>query len=157
MRRGGRVAIVSTFETFAAEVRPRLEHALSAAFGVDRGVEAAAEAMAYGWRHWDRIAAFTNPAGYLYRVGHNHALKQARHPIRLPRPEQSEMPWIEPGLPAALENLPEMQRSCVLLVHTFGYSLAEVAELLEVSKPTVQTHVRRALASLRKSLGVTDV
>ena len=50
-----------------------------------------------------------------------------------------------------------MQRSCVLLVHTFGYSLAEVAELLEVSKPTVQTHVRRALASLRKSLGVTDV
>ena len=43
----------------------------------------------------------------------------------------------------------------VLLVHTFGYSLSESAELLGVAKGTVQTHLDRGLAHLRKAMGVT--
>ncbi|MCP3938047.1 MAG: hypothetical protein GY708_22090 [Actinomycetia bacterium] len=144
------------FEEFVRSVERRLEHALVAAFGVDIGLDAAAEALSYGWQHWDRISAMENPAGYLYRVGHNHASKAVRRPTRLPRPEQSEMPWIEPALPDALDNLPEKQRVAVLLVHTFGYSLAEAADVLGVAKGTLQTHVARGLANLRKTLGVTN-
>ena len=54
---------------FAREVEPRLRYALVAAVGQDLGQDAACEALAYGWRHWDRIRDLENPAGYLYRVG----------------------------------------------------------------------------------------
>jgi DNA-directed RNA polymerase specialized sigma24 family protein len=40
-----------------------------------------------------------------------------------------------------------MQRSVVLLVHTFGYSLSETAALLGVAKGTAQTHIERGLVS----------
>jgi DNA-directed RNA polymerase specialized sigma24 family protein len=40
-----------------------------------------------------------------------------------------------------------------LLVHCFGWTLTEVAELLELSKNSVQTHVERGLERLRNDLG----
>jgi len=43
---------VSEFELFALDVEPRLRRALVAAYGSDRGREAAAEALAYAWEHW---------------------------------------------------------------------------------------------------------
>jgi len=94
-----------------------------------------------------------NPAGYLYRVGQTHA---SRHDeaVVLPQPTAESAPWVEPGLPAALETLTEAQRTAVLLVHTFGHSLSEAADTLGVTKSTVQTHVNRALQQLRRELGV---
>ena len=67
--------------------------------------------------------------------------------------EQSS--WYEPRLAVAVAALPERQRMAVLLVYGFGWSLSEVAELLGLSKSTVQTHVERGMASLRAGLGVT--
>jgi DNA-directed RNA polymerase specialized sigma24 family protein len=43
----------------------------------------------------------------------------------------------------------------VMLVHCFEWTMAEVAEVLQVSKSTVQTHAERGLASLRDRMGVT--
>ena len=142
------------FESFVVESEPRLKRALVAALGVDRGLEAAAEALAYGWEHWDRLRTMENPTGYLYKVGRSRGGVDWR-PIALPPPSADAPPWIEPGLPAALAGLPEGQRTSVMLVHTFGYSLAEAAEVLGVSKSTVQTHVERALDRLRIELGVS--
>ena len=45
-----------------------MRHALMAALGAEVGVEAASEAMAYSWEHWDRVGGMENPGGYLYRV-----------------------------------------------------------------------------------------
>jgi DNA-directed RNA polymerase specialized sigma24 family protein len=45
----------------------------------------------------------------------------------------------------------------VLLVHGFGYSVREVAEILDVSPSTVQRNADRALSGLRDSLGVSHV
>lgn len=143
-----------TFESFVARVRPVLTRALVAGFGVDSGTEAAAEAIAYGWEHWDRLRAMDNPAGYLFRVGQTKAAS-SRQPLGLPAPDPVKAPWIEPGLPAALERLTEAQRTAVLLVHTFGYSLTEAATTMGVSKSTIQTHLDRGLGGLRRDLGVT--
>ncbi|MEM8708987.1 MAG: hypothetical protein AAGE98_21175 [Actinomycetota bacterium] len=59
----------STFATFFAEAEPKLRPALIARYGGELGRDATAEALAYGWQHWDRVAAMDNPVGYLYRVG----------------------------------------------------------------------------------------
>jgi hypothetical protein len=41
-----------------------------AAYGVEVGVDAAAEAMAYAYAYerWHEVSAMSDPAGYLYRV-----------------------------------------------------------------------------------------
>jgi DNA-directed RNA polymerase specialized sigma24 family protein len=56
-----------------------------------------------------------------------------------------------------LTALSEPQRVAVFLVHGFGYSVREVAELLDVTPSTVQRNADRALAGLRDSLGVSHV
>lgn len=141
-----------TFEGFLAAHGGRLRFALVAAYGPEAGADAAAEAIAYGWEHWDRFAAIANPAGYLYRVGQTAARKGRRRHGYLPTPPATELPDFEPALVPALERLSEMQRVCVLMVHALGYPLTEVADLLDVDVSTVRTHCRRAIDRLRRSL-----
>jgi RNA polymerase sigma factor (sigma-70 family) len=74
--------------------------------------------------------------------------------MHLPVVEVGREPWIEPGLPSALEQLPERQRTVVALLHGMQWSMSEVAEHLGISKATVQKHADRGLAKLRKKLGV---
>jgi RNA polymerase sigma factor (sigma-70 family) len=64
------------------------------------------------------------------------------------------LPWIEPGLPKALSGLSERQREVVMLLHCFEWTLGEVADLLGMSKGSVQVHDRRGMARLRRELGV---
>jgi len=144
------------FTAFVASSERGIRLALSAAFGSERGREAAAEALAYGWEHWDRIAVMGNPAGYLYRVGRDRArrMSQSRNLALAPVRAAGGDVWVEPGLPAALAGLPERQRVAVALVHGHGWSMSQVAELLGVSKGTVQSYVERGLKRLRRDLGV---
>lgn len=141
-----------SFSEFVAIVEPRLRIALAAGLGQDRGREAVAEALAWGWEHWDRLAPMENPVGYLYRVGRSK-VKVPRRPVLAPVPVGGQ-PRIEPGLPRALAALTERQRVVVVLVHGFDWPHAAVADLLGVDTPTVATHLRRALNKLRKSLKV---
>jgi DNA-directed RNA polymerase specialized sigma24 family protein len=146
---------VDGFVEFVETNESRLRHALTAAFGYEAGKEAAAEALAYGWEHWERVRAMANPIGYLYTVGRSkgrRALSFAR-PVFPPIPED-RTPWFEPGLPAALARLAEKERTVVLLLHGYGWHMSEVAETLGVSKSTVQTHAERGMRKLRRKLGV---
>lgn len=124
---------VASFERFVLRHELGLKRALVAAVGLEAGLDAAAEALAYGWEHWDRLEEMENPAGYLYRVGRSHARPRGARVVQLPKADDPGLPWVEPALPDALARLPEMQRSTVLLVHTFGYSLSETAALLGVA------------------------
>lgn len=82
-----------------------------------------------------------NPAGYLWGVGRNHARRMRPRRVVLPHARVDAMPWIEPSLASALARLSEGQRVAVMLVHGLGWTYGEVAELLGVSRGTVQTHV----------------
>src|SRR6266496_4311314 len=62
----------------------------------------------------------------------------------------------EPGLPKALAALSQRQRLAVVLVHGYGYTLREVAELIGTRPTTVQNHLSRGLSRLRTLLGVDD-
>lgn len=145
-----------SFEDFVREVEPALRRALVARYGAQTGREATIDALSYGWEHWDRISTMENPAGYLYRVGQTRARRSwpVRH--RFPATQRVEMPWVEPALPGALRSMSPKQRQTVVLVHGFGYTHAEVADLLGISRSTVQNHVERGLARLRERLEVHD-
>lgn len=143
-----------TFEEFAARDGARLRAGLVAAYGPDVGADAAAEALAYGFEHWGRLGSMSNPAGYLYRVGQTEARRHFRPVAFLPVQPAPGLPDFEPGLAPALENLTESQRVGVVLVHALGWTLAEVAQLLDVDVSTVRTHVARAMKKLRAELEV---
>jgi DNA-directed RNA polymerase specialized sigma24 family protein len=70
-----------SFTEFVIATELLLRRALTAAFGPERGREAAAEALACGWEHWDRIQGMANPAGYLYRLGRDRARRMAHQHI----------------------------------------------------------------------------
>lgn len=53
---------VVSFESFAIEHGPRLRAGLVAAYGPDVGLDAAAESMAYGFEHWQRLSTMGNPS-----------------------------------------------------------------------------------------------
>jgi RNA polymerase sigma factor (sigma-70 family) len=52
-----------------------------------------------------------------------------------------------------LRSLSQRQRTAVVLVHGFGWTLREVAEIMGTKITTVQNHVERGLAKLRTELG----
>ncbi len=146
---------VDTFTEFVRLRESGLRRALTAGFGSDVGREAAAEALAYAWQHWDRLQSMANPGAYVFRVGQNKARKQVKRSRWLSRDEiVFTEPWAEPGFGPAWRSLSDRQRTVVGLVHGFDWSLSEVADLLGISKGAAQTHENRAMRKLRRDLGV---
>lgn len=147
------------FERFVREVEPRLRRALVAAYGPQAGRDAAVDALAWAWSNWARVERLDNPAGYLYRVGQTKA-REGRRPLRVVTPEVvtggDGTPWVEPSLEPALLALTEQQRVAVVLCHGFQWTHREVADLLDLSPSTVQNHVERGLANLRRALEVSN-
>ena len=152
-----RVESTQTFAVFHASAEPRLRRALIARYGGEVGREATAEALAYAWEHWDRLQTMANPLGYLYRVGQSRSRRLWPRRAVFDTDDGAALPWIEPGLPAALNRLSARQRQVVVLIHGFDHTHQEVADLLGISRSSVQNHVERGLAKLRSELEVTDV
>ena len=107
-----------TFEEFVRRDGVRLRAGLVAAYGPDVGADAAAEALAYGFEHWDRVGGMDNPAGYLYRVGQSEARRHFRPSAYLPTVPTPGLPDFEPALAPALESLTEPQRVGVVGINT---------------------------------------
>jgi DNA-directed RNA polymerase specialized sigma24 family protein len=143
------------FEGFFVVAEPRLRRALVAAYGIERGREAAAEALAYGWENWSAVRVMKNPIGYLYRVGQSRSRVRKGRVVFTPESVAAD-PLIEPGLAGALAQLSDRQRIAVVLVHGFGWQLREVAEVTGIAVTTVQNHVERGLARLRAALEVHE-
>jgi DNA-directed RNA polymerase specialized sigma24 family protein len=143
-----------SFTVFARDVEPRLRYALTASLGQDLGHEAAAEALAYGWEHWDRVRSLSNPVGYLYRVG-RHSVKFRPHNVAFDPVDSTRIPDVEPHLPEVMARLSEKQRVAVFLAYGMGWTRTEVGELLGISANSVGAHISRGLAKLRSGLGVT--
>ena len=68
----------ASFDEFARGHGPDLRRVLVARFGLEVGVEATADALAYAWERWDRVGPMANPTGYLVRVGQSAAGQRRR-------------------------------------------------------------------------------
>jgi DNA-directed RNA polymerase specialized sigma24 family protein len=142
------------FEAMVDQVEPRLRRALVATYGFQQGREATLDALGWAWEHWDRVKRLSTPVAYLYRVGQS-SLRRRRVPAVFSRESTSE-PWFEPSLAPALERLSDRQRTAVVLVCGFDWTMKEVAELMGVRVTTVQSHMERGLQSLRNAMEVPD-
>jgi RNA polymerase sigma-70 factor (ECF subfamily) len=145
---------VAWFEGFERNRLPRVKVALVAAFGAETGSEAGADAAAYAWEHRDRLAAMTNPAGYLFRVGQSSARRHRRwqRPPPPPSVTASYEVDVDPDLPRALARLTLRRRTAVVLVHVNGWTLDETAQSMGVAVPTVRTHLARGMERLARLL-----
>ena len=148
------MGVSAGYSVFMAEAEPRLHSALVARYGMQRGRDAALDAMIYGWRHWERVSAMENPVGFLYRVGSSSVRRPKDPPLLAPVDDDRE-PWVEPGLEGSLDSLSEPQRIAVVLRHSFEWTYEEIAELLEVSVSTVRNHLARGMDKLRIGLEVS--
>lgn len=146
------VAPLSEFEAFVDDVGRMLERALVARYGLEIGREAAADAIAYAVEHWSDVAEMANPVGYLYRVGQSSARRHLRwqRPDVVVREPLSSDQVLDVDLQRALMQLRVEQRVAVFLVHCFGHSYREVAEILDTTTGNVTNHVSRGLARLRE-------
>jgi DNA-directed RNA polymerase specialized sigma24 family protein len=146
----GRPSPEAMFERFVHDVEPRLRRALVAAHGSQRGREATAEALSWAWENWDRVRAMSHPHRYLFRVGRSRTRARRRRVVFdvNPVPELH----VEPRLGPALGRLSQRQRIAVVLVHGFGWTHREVAELTGSRPTTVQNHLERGLRKLRADL-----
>jgi DNA-directed RNA polymerase specialized sigma24 family protein len=144
-----------SFTEFVTECGARIQQGLMAALGPESGRDAAAEALSYGWEHWDRVSAMDNPAGYLFVVGRRRGTDSDRRPVfPMLLPLVEGVPWVEPGLPDAMALLSERQRVATLLVHGGGWTYVEVADLFGVDRGTVKKHADRGLEKLRSAMEV---
>jgi len=147
--------LTATFSKFVLEHERRVRSALTAWLGVDIGREATAEALAYAWEHWEKVSTMESPGAYLFVVGRDKGRRMARkRTVYLPAVHREELPWVEPGLPAALTSLTQTQRTVVMLLHGYDWTMEEVASMLGISKSSVQTHAERAMKKLRRKLKV---
>src|SRR5499433_3691954 len=146
----------AAFERFAEEAGPGLGRALAALYGFEDGRDATAEALAYAWENWHRLQHITNLSGYLFRVGQTRGRRRRQPAAGLFDVGACGEYSFEPGLPKALAALTQRQRLAVVLVHGYGYTLREVAELTAIRPTTVQNHLSRGMSRLRSLLGVND-
>jgi RNA polymerase sigma factor (sigma-70 family) len=140
------------FAAFVNTAGARLRRVLVAHYGVELGVDAAADAMRYGWEHWDRVGQMTNPVGYLYRVAQSSVRRQRRWRRSTPFPTRDDSHvdrTVDAELFDVLARLSAAQRVCVLLVHAHDWTYPEVADTLAISVSAVTNHVHRGTEKLR--------
>ena len=152
---GQTVVDEAVFASFVAEAEPRLRRALVALRGPEDGRDATAEALAWAWQNWDRVADMDNPIGYLFRVGQSRSRRRLEGHLPIADPH-GRSPYVEPGLAPALALLSDTQRTVVILVHGCDFTYTEVADALDISKSSVGTHLRRAMTRLRAALDVEE-
>jgi RNA polymerase sigma factor (sigma-70 family) len=148
-------AVIAEFEAFVAVHGERLRRVLVAQLGVHVGNDVCSDALAYAWEHWDRLASMENPTGYLYRVARSAARRHRRWRDRpgLPtQPAHDETSAVTTDLGAALARLRPHQRTCVVMVHVYGWTYRETADALGMTPDSVRNHLHRGMQRLRELL-----
>ncbi len=148
------------FDSFVTAIRSRLQRVLVARYGVNLGVDLTADVEAWAWENFEQLRDMHNPLGYLYRVAQSKARPHLRWNARsvFPGtvPETGSVDHSLTEMHDLLSSLTDNQRVCVLLVHAYGWTYADVSQALEISTAAVGNHVNRGLANLRGQVIVVN-
>lgn len=141
------------FDELVNQVRSQLLPVLWSKWGVEVGGDICCEVEEYAWTHRQRLLNMPNALGYLYRVSQSKARRYTRWSKRTMFPSRfPDVVHEDPQLHDMLQMLSTLspdQRTCVLLVHGFGWTYNEVANLLGMKRSEVNNHVHRGMSRLR--------
>lgn len=97
---------------------------------------------------------------WVYRIMINEAKEYLRKNRReYAQPDENlaaEQQYRDPDLMAALDGLPEEERTLIVLRYFEDRQLAEIAEILQENLSTVKSRLYRTLAKLRARLSVQE-
>lgn len=159
---------VETFESFYARQRRPLVGLAYAASGSRLGAEdIAQDALVAAYRDWERICRLEAPEAWVRRIVLNRATSAYRRRLaelkalgRLAgRGETGLFPEVTGEIDrmwAEVRRLPRRQVQVIALRHVDRLTLDEIAEVLGCSKATVNTHLRRARATLARRLHLEE-
>lgn len=150
----------ASFTAFYESAYEDVARALSITLGdAGWGREAADEAMTRAYDRWDDVSTYTNPGGWVYRVGLNWArswhrklnrrLPWASEVIALPQSADDE-------LDKALMTLDIKYRSVVVCRYLLDWNTEETAQALDLAPGTVKSRLSTGLAQLRQRLDTPD-
>jgi DNA-directed RNA polymerase specialized sigma24 family protein len=145
------------FESFYRDGYADIARALTVTLGnLDLAQEATDEAMVRAYARWDKIGAYENPGGWVYRVGLNWARSARRRLSRVaPFHERPvvDAPVSDPANAAALQDLDVSLRAVVVCRLLLDWSVDETATALRIKPGTVKSRLHRALIQLERTLG----
>lgn len=159
---GAPLEVPESFEgTFVREYSRMVALAAAVSGSRAHAEDIAQEAMSRLDRNWRRVSEYDKPGAWLRRVTINLALSQkrrlaseARAIVRLgprsatlPDPAADHQPVWD-----AVAGLPRQQRAAVALHFLEDRSIAEIADILEISPSTARVHLHRARQALRERL-----
>lgn len=120
------------------------------------------EAFVRAWQHFDRIAGYERPGAWLFRVATNLALtyqRRAAAPVGAAQPFStgldpavSDPAWRlaeSDAVRATLLALPPQQRAALVLREVYGFSCAEVAEMLGTTLAAAKMTLSRSRDGFR--------
>jgi RNA polymerase sigma factor (sigma-70 family) len=145
------------FNSFYDETRDRVYRSLGLALGdADLAAEATDEAMTRAVAAWDSVRDYSNPAGWVYRVGINWGRtiqrRRTRRPFPPPAPAAYEVELPDPTIAAAVAALPLRYRAVVVARYYLQWTPQEIADAMQVSGGTVRSRLKRALDRLRSEV-----
>ncbi|HEX7165881.1 MAG TPA: sigma factor-like helix-turn-helix DNA-binding protein [Acidimicrobiales bacterium] len=149
------VATDGGFESWYRREHARLVPALLLVTGdLDTATEAADEAFARALARWDRVGRMESPNGWTYRVALNVLRRRARRErleqrLLLRQPRVSAVPAPAGEAWAAVRELPDRQRTAVVLRFVADLTEEQIATVMGVTRSTVSS----ALADARRTLG----
>lgn len=152
------------FESMFRREHPRLV-ALGLALTGDRETarELAQDALAKAYLAWSTVGSYERPGAWLRRVVVNQAIDVHRRRSS----ERDAWQRVGPGQPVepeasepassawwrAVRDLPERQRTAVALHYVDEYSIAEIADVMNIRPGTVKATLSHARRSLAAALG----
>ncbi len=154
---------------FTAYVAARQAHLQRVAYAVcgdwDRAEDLLQTALTKLYVAWPRVRRDGREEAYVRQIIVRANLDEVRRPRW--RRERTGLDGLDRAAPqpdvdtrdelfAALQALPEMQRSVVVLRYWLGLSVAETAADLGISEGTVKSHAHRVLSRLRSKFVVLE-
>jgi RNA polymerase sigma-70 factor, ECF subfamily len=160
----GSVKARAAFDQLLGELRPKLHRYCARMTGsVIDGEDAVQEAIVKAIEALPGLGSIEHPDGWLFRIAHNAALDYLRRRARQDAAHSDEDPdtVMDPvsttddrQIAAAnlhtFMRLPVAQRSSVILMDVLGYSLQEIAEVIDSTTPAVKAALSRGRTRLRE-------
>ena len=155
---------------FRAQLRPLIALAYALSGSRPTAEDLAQEALLAAFKNWERVRELESPGGWVRRVVANRSVSNVRRRIvevttmstrlRVHDEEGSmigALPADTAHVWAAIRRLPRRQAQVITLRTLDRSTVAEIADVLEISEEAASTHLRRARQTLTRQLTRGDI